>query len=162
MKRFIFVAAILLSALHSRAQQGLAFPFQGGREVMMNYFKNSVVIPDELKKAKATGTAVLKFTADQKGAIQKIVVYYADDYIITVPFIDALRKSDRKWVIPDEEKLHDFVISFTVNLNMPAGKASAALQKQVYDSYKKRKPIFATNQVPLDMATLLPAIIVTY
>ncbi len=161
MKRFIIFFSLILSVLHSRAQKTLAFPFQGGRDVMMTYFKDNIVIPESLKKIKATGTAVLKFTADQKGSIQKIVVYYADDYSITVPFIEALKKSDRKWVIPDEEKVHDFVISFTVNL-LPQTKVSAAVQKQVYDAYQQRKPIFATNQVPLDMATLLPAIITTY
>jgi len=162
MKRLIIMTALLLSAVYSRAQQGMAFPFQGGKEVMMDFFKKNVTIPDEIKKRKATGTAVLKFTADQKGAIQKIVVYYADDYLITVPFIDALKKSDHKWIIPDDEKLHDFVISFTVNLDMPAGKASAATQKQVYESYRQRKPVWASNPVPLDMTTLLPAIITAY
>lgn len=162
MKRFIFLAAILFSAVYSRAQQGMAFPFQGGKEVMMDYFKKNVVIPEEIKKRKATGTAVLKFTADQKGAIQKIVVYYADDYLITLPFIDALKKSDRKWIIPDDEKLHDFVISFTVSLVIPEGKASADVQKQVYESYKQRRPVFATNPVPLGVTSLLPAIITTY
>lgn len=161
MKRFIIFFSLILSVLYSRAQKTLAFPFQGGRDVMMTYFKDNIVIPESLKKIKATGTAVIKFTADQKGAIQKIVVYYADDYNITVPFIEALKKSDRKWVIPDEEKVHDFVISFTINL-LPQNKVSTAVQKQVYDAYQQRKPIFATNQVPLDMATLLPAIIITY
>jgi hypothetical protein len=159
MKRLIIMAALLLSAAYGRAQQGMAFPFQGGKEVMMDFFKNTVVIPNEIKKTKATGTAVLKFTADQKGAIQKIVVYYADDYMITMPFIEALKKSDHKWIIPDDEKLHDFVISFTVKLETPA---SAAAQKQVYESYRQRKPVWATNPVPLDMTTLLPGIITTY
>lgn len=162
MKRLIFIAALLLTAAYSRAQQGMAFPFQGGKDVMMDFFKKNVVIPDDVKKRYATGTAVLKFTADQKGVIQKIVVYYADDYIITLPFIDALKKSNRKWVIPDDEKLHDFIISFTVNLDAPTGKASAATQKQVYDSYRQRKPVWASNPIPLDMTTLLPAIITTY
>jgi len=156
------MAALLLTAAYSRAQQGMAFPFQGGKDVMMDFFKKNVVIPDDVKKRYATGTAVLKFTADQKGVIQKIVVYYADDYIITLPFIDALKKSNRKWVIPDDEKLHDFIISFTVNLDATTGKPSAATQKQVFDSYRQRKPVWASNPIPLDMTTLLPAIITTY
>lgn len=162
MKRIILLAAILLSAVYSQAQQqGMAFPFQGGKEVMMDFFKKNVVISEDIKNRKATGTAVLKFTADVKGGIQKIVVYYADDYTIAIPFIEALKKSDHKWVIPDDEKLHDFVISFTVNYTMPA-KASAAIQKQVYESYKQRKPVWASNPVPLGVTSLLPAIITTY
>lgn len=162
MKRILIVASLLLMAFVSRAQRQMAFPFQGGKDVMMTFFKDNVVIPEALKKQKATGTAVLKFTADDKGAIQKIVVYYADDYSIAIPFIDALKKADRKWVIPDEVKTYDFVISFTLNLAPSSVKASAAVQKQVYDAYKQRKPIFASNPVPIDMATLLPAIITTY
>lgn len=160
MKRIILLAAILLSALYTHAQQQMAFPFQGGKDVMMNFFKENVVLPQALKDKKATGTAVLKFTADPNGAIQKIVVYYADDYSIAMPFIDALKKSDKKWIIYDKEKFHDFIISCTINL--APEKATAATQKKVYDSYSKRTPIFASNPVPLDMATLLPAIITTY
>jgi hypothetical protein len=162
MKRFILLAAILLCNVYSYAQQGMAFPFQGGKDVMMDYFKKNVIIPQDIKQRKATGTAVLKFTADIKGAIQKIVVYYADDYIIAMPFIQALQNSDRKWIIPDDEKLHDFIISFTVNLEMPTGMVTAATQKQVYESYKQRKPVWASNPVPLGVATLLPAVITTY
>lgn len=162
MKRLILITALLLSAVYSRAQQGMAFPFQGGKEVMLDFFKKNVIIPDDIKNSNATGTAVLKFTADQKGAIQKIVVYYADDYSITLPFIEALKKSNRKWIIPDEEKLHDFIISFTVNMAVPTGNASTATQKKVFDSYRQRHPIFASNPVPLDMTTLLPAIITSY
>jgi hypothetical protein len=162
MKRIVLVAALLLTAFIGRAQKQMAFPFQGGKEAMMNFFRDNVAIPDALKKLKATGTAVLKFTADEKGAIQKIVVYYADDYSIAIPFIDALKKADRKWVIPDEVKTYDFVISFTLNMATSKDKASAATQQQVYETYKKRQPIFASNPVPIDMATLLPAVITTY
>jgi len=162
MKRFIIVSVLLLSALYSRAQQGMAFPFQGGKEVMMDFFKKNVVIPEELQKRKATGTAVLKFSADEKGVIQKIVVYYADDYIVALPFIEALRKSSNKWVIPDGEKLHDFLISCTINLALPANQASPTEQKQIYEAYKKRQPVWASNPIPLDMTSLLPAIITSY
>ena len=160
MKRFIIAAAILLSAFCAQAQQQMAFPFQGGKDVMMAFFAENVVIPQSLKDKKVTGTAVLKFTADPKGAIQKIVVYYADDYSVAMPFIEALKKSDKKWIIFEGEKVHDFIISCTINL-APA-KATAAVQKKVYDSYSQRKPIFASNPIPLDMATLLPAIITVY
>jgi hypothetical protein len=162
MRNFLITLAILLSSLYSRAQQKLAFPFQGGKDVMMQYFADNVVLSPELKKSRAAGTAVIKFTADPKGAITKIVVYYADDYFVAMPIIEALKKSDHKWVIPDGEKLHDFVISFTVGLNMPAGKNNAQLQKEMYTYYNQRKPILSVNQVPLDLATLLPAITVNY
>ncbi|MVN92248.1 hypothetical protein [Mucilaginibacter aquatilis] len=160
MKRLLFLATILLCAMFTQAQQQMPFPFQGGKDVMMTFFKENVVLPKALKDKKATGTAVIKFTADPKGAIQKIVVYYADDYSIAMPFIEALKKSDKKWIIFDGEKVHDFIISCTINLT--PGNATAAVQKQVYESYNQRKPIFASNPIPLDMATLLPAIITTY
>lgn len=161
MKRFLSIAVLVLCAFIGHAQRQMAFPFQGGKEVMMTFFKNNVVIPDALKKQNATGTAILKFTADDKGAIQKVVVYYADDYSIALPFIDALKRSDRKWVIPDEVKTYDFVISFTLDRSAATVKASAAA-KPTADANRVRRPIFASNPIPLDMATLLPAIITTY
>lgn len=163
MKQITLLAALVFTSLFAVAQKReMAFPFQGGKDVMTQFFKNNVTIPNEIISKRATGTAVFKFTANLNGDIQKIIVYYADDYLLTLPFIEALKKSDRKWIIPDQEKLHDFIIYFTLNINTPADNASPALQKAMYAFYQKRKPILAYNPVPLDMATLLPAVTVSY
>lgn len=151
----------MLSSLLVKAQQELAFPFQGGKQVMMDYFAKAVVINPEMAKRAANGSAVFKFTADEKGTIKKIIVYYADDIMLTQPLIDALKQSDHKWIIPDREKLHDFIIPFAINFNMPA-KSTPGVQKALYNYYESRKPVITYNQVPLDMATLLPTITVTY
>jgi hypothetical protein len=163
MKHLIILAALICSSVFAKAQKHeMPFPFQGGKEAMVQFFNNNVTIPNDVISKRATGTAVFKFTADIKGNIQKIIVYYADDYLLTLPFIDALKKSDRKWIILDQEKVHDFIIYFTLNINLPEGKANPDLQKAMYKYYQQRKPILAFNPVPLDMATLLPAVTVTY
>ena len=128
---------------------------------MARFFKDSVVVTQQIISQKATGTAVFKFTADEKGEIKKIIIYYADDIQLTQPIIEALRKSNRKWIIPDREKLHDFIIPFNITFTPPV-TAGAALQKAVYNFNTHRKPVVAYDQVPLDMATLLPAVIVNY
>jgi len=143
------------------AQQELAFPFQGGKEVMARFFRDSLIIPQQIIEKKATGTVVLKFTSDEKGNIKKLIIYYADDLSLTQPVIEALKKSNRKWIIPDQEKTHDFIIPFTISFAPPIINAAAA-QKALYDFYLHRKPVLAYNQVPLDTATLLPAVVVTY
>jgi len=143
------------------AQQQLAFPFQGGKEVMNSFFKQNIDVSSDIVKRKVTGTAVFKFTSDTTGAIKKIIIYYADDVSLVTPIIDALKKSDGKWIIPFSEKTHDFLIPFDITFTMPA-TGSAALQKAVYDFHRTRKPVLATDQIPLDMVTLLPAVIVNY
>ena len=159
-KTLLFIAAIALS-VHCMAQQELSFPFQGGKEAMTQFFKDSLVVSPDIIQKKAIGTAVFKFTADAKGAISKIVVYYADDFLLTSPIIDALKKSNFKWIIPNHEKTHDFIIPFTFGFNAPPAD-NADLQKTVYDNYFNRKPIFSTDQVPLDETTLLPVVLVNY
>ncbi|MDB5156448.1 MAG: hypothetical protein JWR50_1155, partial [Mucilaginibacter sp.] len=109
----------------------------------------------------ATGTAIFKFTADEKGSIKKIIIYYADDITITPPIIEALKKSDRKWIIPNHEKFHDFIIPFSIRF-IPPATGSATLQKAVYNAYTRRKAVVSFDQVPLDMATLLPAVSISY
>ena len=143
------------------AQQELAFPFQGGKEVMNSFFKQNVEVSSEIVKRKGNGTAVFKFTADTAGAITKIIVYYADDFSLVTPIIEALKKSNGKWIIPFREKAHDFIIPFDINFKAPA-IASAALQKAVYDFHRTRKPLLSNDQVPLDVATLLPTVSVVY
>ncbi len=153
---------LILSAVYVKAQQGLAFPFQGGKQVMMNYFKGHITIPQELNKKAASGAVVFKFTADDKGAIKKVIVYYADDLTLVQPLIDAIKQSDRKWIIPDGEKLHDFLLPVTITYTAPADGSTASAQKAAYNYAINRKPVISYDQVPLDMVTLLPAVVVSY
>ncbi len=161
MKKIILIAAAVFSSVYSMAQAQLEFPFQGGAPVMSTFFKDSVVVsPDVVKKA-ATGTAIFKFTADTKGTITRIVIYYADDYLLATPIIEALKKSNHKWIIPNHEKTHDFILPFTIGFNPPA-VLTKALEKKVYNFNTRHKPITNDNQIPLDNATLLPAVVIKY
>ena len=128
---------------------------------MTRFFKDSITVSPEIIQEKATGVAVFKFTADINGNIKKIIIYYADDYVLTPPLIEALKKSTHKWVIPNHEKLHDFIIPFTVYFNPPA-VGSKTVAEDIYKFYTQRKPILSFNQVPIDDATLLPTVVVTY
>src|ERR1700742_2553303 len=149
-KVLLFITIVLISA-RCMAQAQLAFPFQGGKDIMTRFFRDSLVVPDQIIKKKATGLVIFKFTADEKGNMSKIVIYYADDAILVPPIIDALKKSNHKWIIPDGQKFNDFILPFSYSINplMPGVKSP---QKAVYDFNTKRKPIFATNQIPLDQA----------
>lgn len=161
MKKLLIIA-LLLSSVYCKAQEGdLAFPFQGGSPVMTRFFKDSLQIGSDIKDKKATGTAVFKFTADVNGNITRIVIYYADDYLLTMPIIQALKKSSKKWIIPNKEKYHDFIIPFSIGYNNPSS-GEAEVQKAAYDFYSNRKPIVANDQIPLNSATLLPTVIVKY
>ncbi|GAB2703615.1 hypothetical protein GCM10027037_31830 [Mucilaginibacter koreensis] len=162
MKKILFIGLLFLSTIAAKAQTGLAFPFQGGKQVMMDYFKTHIAIPAELSNKAAAGTVIFKFTADEQGSIKKIIVYYADDLRLTQPLIEAIKQSDRKWIIPDKEKLHDFILPFNIAFNAPAAGTSAKAQQAVYEYYASRKPVLTYNQVPLDMVTLLPAVTVNY
>lgn len=160
-KSSLIVALFLLTSICAKAQDQLIFPFQGGVTIMNRFFKDSLRISPEILQKKATGTVVLKFTADPNGNIKKIIIYYADDYVLTMPVIEALKRSNHKWIIPDHEKLHDFIISFSINFNPPAVE-NMALAKEVYSYYKQRHPITSVNQVPIDDVTLLPTVQVDY
>ena len=161
MKKTILFFVAVMCAATCFAQQELAFPFQGGKEVMNSFFKENVDVSADIVKRKPSGTAVFKFTSDTAGTIKKIIVYYADDISLVTPIIDALKKSDGKWIIPFRTKTHDFIIPFNVNFKAPA-TANAALQKAVYDFHKSRRPLLSNDQIPLDMATLLPTVSVIY
>lgn len=161
MKKILLITAILLTTFFAKAQETLAFPFQGGKDAMNHFFKDSVIISQQLIKTKAAGTAVFKFTADEDGAIKKIIIYYADDISLTEPLIAVLKRSNKKWVIPNHEKMHDFIIPFSINFTPPSA-ASAAFTKSVYNFQTHRKPVLSFDQIPLDMATLLPAIRINY
>ena len=128
---------------------------------MNQFFKDSLYVSQDITQRKAMGTVVIKFTARQNGSVSKIVVYYADDAILVQPIIDALRKTNRKWIISGNEKAHDFIIPFVFTFN-PPDAAGADLQKTVYDNYRNRNPILSKDQVPLDETTLLPPVSVNY
>ena len=161
MKRILLSVTALLLCYSSMAQETLAFPFQGGKDVMTRFFKENIVVSPEIIQKRASGTVVFKFTADGKGAITKIVIYYADDAVLVPPIIEALKKSNHKWIIPDHEKFNDFIIPFSYTFNAPPAE-SEELRKDVYNYTRNRKPILSTDQVPLDEATLLPAVSINY
>ncbi len=158
-KIFLFVVAITLS-LHCLAQEQLSFPFQGGRDVMTRFFKDSLIVSPNIIQKKAFGSVVFKFTADESGGISKIIIYYADDAILVAPVIEALKRSDHKWIIPDHEKHHDFIIPFSFGFNSPP--TTRLLQMAVYNYSRNRKPVITDNQVPLGMTTLLPTVLINY
>jgi len=161
MKKIFLSTIALLLSFYCIAQQQLAFPFQGGDKAMTQFFSDSIMVSKDIIRSKANGTVIFKFTADDKGAIKKLVIYYADDAILLPPLIDALKKSSAKWVVPDHEKSHDFILSFSVGFIPPADGAPSP-QKGLYNFYQKHKPILSTNQVPLDNVTLLPTVLVKY
>ncbi|MEO6524104.1 MAG: hypothetical protein ABIN91_20635 [Mucilaginibacter sp.] len=136
-------------------------PFKGGVDSLLLFFKDNLIVTPAIVKAKASGSAIIKFTADNEGFLTSIVVYYADDYILTQPATDALRRTNGKWVIPKEVESYDFVIQFTYNYK-PAGAIKPAAMKAILDFHQKHVPIIAHDQVPLNYATLLPTIIVDY
>jgi hypothetical protein len=166
MKKIVVLAAGVLLSAFAMAQdvpkkKELPQPFKGGTAALIQFFKDSLVVGPDVIKAKASGTAIFKFTADAKGTITKIVVYYADDYLVAQPAIEALKKSNGKWVIPDEVKSYDFIITFSVNF-IPSNANRLITQSTMYNYYANRKPIVAIDQIPLNTATLLPTIVVNY
>jgi hypothetical protein len=161
MKRIILTAIVLTISACCFAQEQLAFPFQGGKEAMTQFFKDSLYVSQDIVQRKAIGTAVIKFSVNQRGAISKIVVYYADDAQLVQPVIDALRKTNHKWIISSNEKIHDFIVPFVFSFNPPAAD-NGDIQKALYDNYRTRTPILANDQVPLDVTTLLPPVAINY
>ena len=161
MKKIILFVSVFIIAANCVAQEQLAFPFQGGKVIMTRFFKDSLVVSPQIMQKKATGLVIFKFTVDPKGGISKIIVYYADDAVLVPPVIEALRKSNHKWIIPDHEKFNDFILPISYSFNPPP-QGMHGVQKAVYDFNRTKKPIFSTDQVPLDLATLLPAVMVTY
>lgn len=128
---------------------------------MDRFFKDSLTVSPDIIEKRATGTVTFKFSADQSGIVKNILIYYADDILLTPPLIEALRKSSRKWIIPDNEKLHDFIITFSVNFHPPAtGNTPVAIAGYRY--YKQRSPIVAADQIPVGSSTMLPPVIVNY
>ena len=161
MKKIIVAAITSLLCLHCMAQEQLAFPFQGGKDIMTRFFKDSLEVSDGIIQKKATGSVILKFTADTKGSISKIIVYYAEDAVLVACVIDAIKKSNHKWVIPAHEKYYDFILPVIFAFNKPP-TVGPDIRKAVYDYNRNHKAIFSTDQIPLNLATLLPAVMVNY
>ncbi len=160
MRKILLIITLFIS-MHCMAQQQLAFPFQGGSKVMMQFFKDSLKVSAPIMRAKATGMVIFKFSADEKGNIKNLVIYYADDAILAPPAIEALKKSTKKWIIPDNEKLHDFILPFLIRFDSP-DSANKDTQNQQLNFFAKRTPILSHDQIPLNLTTLLPAIVVNY
>lgn len=158
MKKILMMLLVTLSFSYARAQQELDFPFQGGSQVMNDYFAQHLNITDLIKQRAASGTVIMKFTSDPKGSIIKMVVYYADDASLIEPVITALKGTDGKWIIPDKQKSYDFVIPFSITMDTPDARAS----KAILQFLNTRSPIVSTDQIPLNLVTLLPAISVKY
>lgn len=162
MKKIVLFITVMLVSFYGMAQKKSAFPFRGGKENMIRFFKDSLVVSPAIIQEKATGLVVFKFTADDEGNLTKIVVYYADDAVLVQPIIDVLKKSNHKWILPDHERLNDFIIPFSYSFTQPA-TPNKGIQKAVYDYISHRKPIYFTNQLLLDTAAnLLPTIMINY
>jgi hypothetical protein len=161
MKKIALFTLTIFLSVHCMAQEDLSFPFQGGSTIMTRFFAENVVVSRDVISKRATGMAIFKFTADETGAISKIVIYYADDIILTLPIVEALKKSNHKWIIPNHEKFHDFILPFTISFNIPL-TGNAAVATDYYDFYLHHKPMTAADQIPLDEATLLPSVTVKY
>lgn len=161
MKRTYLLIAALFITTCSFAQEELTFPFQGGHKIMDRFFRDSTLFTSTQKNVKASGMAIFKFSADDRGMVSKIVIYYADDLALTEPILNALRKSSKKWIIPNHEKIHDFILPFNVGFNIPT-TGNAEVQSEHYNFYLHKKPFASPDQIPMDEATLLPPVFLKY
>lgn len=162
MKRLsLLIATILISISCFAQKQQLAFPFKGGKDKMTKFFKDSLVVSQDIINRRIVGVVIFKFTADDNGDVSKTIVFYADDATLTVPVIAAIKKSSSNWTIPAGEKSHDFLLPVYIRYNLPEND-DPSLQKSALSNYRNKRPIFTNNQVPLDMATLLPAVTISY
>ena len=159
-KTLLFITLISLS-LCAAAQKKSSFPFKGGVEHMMNFFKDSVIVSQDIIQRKATGTVTLKFTADALGRVSKIVLYYADDAGLAQSAADALKRSTGKWDIPLRVNNNDYLITFSFNFIPPAAPG-VDLVNAVYDYNINHKPITFPNQLMTDDCILLPTVTVNY
>lgn len=160
-KYTLLVIALLCISVYGKAQDQSPFPFKTGSEAMMKFFKDSTVISPDLQARRANGTVMLKFSTDVNGTISRIVVYYADDLGLAQPVIDVISKTRGQWVIPGNRMRCDFLLSFTINFNLPANP-SPELKEQLYAAYASRRPVTASNEIPLGQVTLLPNVVLTY
>ncbi len=128
---------------------------------MMNFFKDSLIVPQHLIDRRATGVVVFKFSADALGRVSKIVLYYADDAVLAQPAADALKLSSGKWDIPVGTASNDYLITFSFSFIPPAA-AGVDLVNAVYDYTVNHKPITFPNQFLADYCILLPTVTVNY
>jgi len=162
MKRtWLLILALLLTTCCMAQQEELTFPFQGGHKIMDRFFRDSTVFTSTQKNIKANGLVIFKFSADDQGMVSKIVIYYADDLALTEPVLNALKKSTRKWIIPNHEKIHDFILPINIGFNIPT-TGNAAVQADNYNFYLHKKPFTSPDQIPMDEATLLPTVFLKY
>lgn len=158
MKNLILTLIATMSFSFAMAQAEMDFPFQGGNKVMNDYFTNKINATPLMKQRASSGTVVMKFTSDDKGNISKIVAYYADDASLVEPVITALKGTNGKWIIPNKTKSYDFLIPFSITLDAPDSESSP----QMLAYYNSRQPIAATDMIPLDLVSLLPAVKIKY
>src|ERR1700761_6891758 len=162
MKRtYLLIAALFLTTCCFAQEEELSFPFQGGHKIMDRFFRDSTMFSSTVKTMKASGMAIFKFSADDKGVISKIVIYYVDDLVLTEPILNALKKSTKKWIIPNHEKIHDFILPFNVSFNIPT-TGNSAVQADYYNFYLHKKAFTSPDQIPMDEATLLPPVFLKY
>lgn len=158
MKKLFLMLMAVLAFGRAMAQAEMDFPFQGGKEVMSDFFKNNITVNDQIRSHATTGVVVMKFTSDVQGSIIKMVVYYADDASLTIPVIAALKATNGKWIIPAKQKTYDFLIPFSFNMSKSDLKSSKAILQYL----NHRTPIIAEDQIPLNTVSLLPTVKVVY
>ena len=161
MKKGLLFISFLILSVNCFSQKKTVFPFRGGKENMLRFFNDSLVVSPDIIQQNAIGTVIFKFTSDDAGNLSKIVICYADDAVLVPPIIEALKKSKHKWLLPDQQQTGDFMITFSYSFNVPP-KSDAALQKSVYSFISRRKPIPFNNELSIDGATFLPTILVKY
>jgi hypothetical protein len=161
MKKTLLIIILASLTLTGFAQKKLAFPFKGGKEHMVNFFKDSLIVSQGIIDRKAYGIVVIKFSADPLGRVSKMVVYYADDPVLIQPAVDALKRSDKHWIIPTGASSTDYLVTFSYSFNPPAAP-SADLQAAVYDYNINRKPITFNNESLVENGILLPTVVVNY
>jgi hypothetical protein len=159
-KNLLLIAFVLLSG-YAMAQRKSDFPFMGGKEHMMLFFKDSLIVSPEIIKKKATGVVTFKFTSDADGNLSKMVVFYADDPILVQPVIDAIKKSAKQWHIPQGRKTNDYVISFSFGFTLPPAYG-VDVERSVLEYITTRRPIVSDNQALLDNGIVLPTVMVSY
>lgn len=162
-KIFFFISFVSLSlgAFAQKQDNAPVFPFKGGIEHMMNFFRDSVIVSQDIIQRKASGQVTIKFTSDPLGRVSRIVVCYADDVSLAQAAINGLKRSSGKWDIPVHFKSYDYLVTFSFNFSPPASP-NTDLENSVYDFTINRKPLVTTNQLPLGSVTLLPTVMVNY